>query len=134
MPEKSLITQQHVSSEMHERSKELRREMTPAESKLWQELRGGRMEGFHFRRQQIVGHYIVDFYCHRVALVVEVDGDVHFHQQGYDRQRDRDLEDLGLRVLHFWNSDVNENMEEVLEKILLACRPTPTPPPAPEWG
>ncbi len=59
---------------------------------------------------------------------------MHLGQEGYDRQRDRDLEDLGLKVLHFWNSDVNENMEEVLEKILLACRPTPTPPPAPEWG
>ncbi len=53
MPEKSLITQQRVSAEMLERSKELRREMTPAESKLWQELRGGRLEGLHFRRHTL---------------------------------------------------------------------------------
>ncbi len=56
--------------------------------------------------------------------MVEVDGDVHIGQAGYDRQRDQELEDLGLKVLHFWNDDVNQNLEAVLEKILRACKTT----------
>ncbi len=81
------------------------------------------MEGLHFRRQQIIDNDIVDFNCHQAALVIEVDGDVHFEQMDYDLKRDRHLQTRGLRVLHFWNSDVDEHLDEVLEKILLVCRP-----------
>ena len=118
----SLITGQNVSKTKRQRAKELRREMTPAEAKLWQRLRADRLGGFHFRRQQVIGPYIVDFYCHKTALVVEVDGDIHLRQVEYDQQRERDLQALGLRVIRFSNLDVLQNLETVLEEILRLCR------------
>jgi very-short-patch-repair endonuclease len=66
--------------------------------------------------------YIVDFYCHQAALVIEVDGSVHQEQQDYDHQRQRDLQSLGLHVIRFSNTDVNQNLEGVLEEILRSCR------------
>jgi very-short-patch-repair endonuclease len=122
MPNESIITRQTVSTQKNNLAHDLRREMTPAERKLWSRLRAGRLEGFHFRRQQIVEPYIVDFYCHQAALVVEVDGGVHLEQQEYDRQREQDLRDAGLRVIRFWNTDVNQNLDGVLEEILRACK------------
>jgi very-short-patch-repair endonuclease len=129
MHNKHLITQQPISPVKLGRAKKMRHEMTPAESKLWAQLRNNRLEGFHFRRQQIIGPYIVDFYCNPAALVIEVDGGVHLEQQEYDRVRDLDLQSIGLRVLHFWNSDVNENIDAVLDEILQACRDLPLTPP-----
>ncbi len=95
--------------------------MTPAEGKLWQYLRAGRLEGHHFRRQQVIGSYIVDFYCHQANLIVEVDGDVHLDQEEYDKERDHDLEIRGLRVIRFTNTQVNRELETVLAIILEAC-------------
>ena len=106
MPYKSLITQQKISPELKARAEEIRRQMTPAEQKLWQRLRANRLGGFHFRRQQIIAPYIVDFYCHAVGLVVEVDGGVHLEQEAYDRDRDENLKGLGLKVLRFSNREV----------------------------
>ena len=122
MSPKSLITQQTVTPAKLQRAKEMRREMTPSERKLWARLRAGRLEGYHFRRQQIIEPYIVDFYCHQAGLVIEVDGSIHQDQQEYDRQRDHDLQSLGLRMMRFSNTDVNHNLEIVLEEILLSCR------------
>jgi very-short-patch-repair endonuclease len=96
--------------------------MTPAERKLWARLRGNRLEGFHIRRQQIIEPYIVDFYCHQTALVIEVDGGIHQNQQDYDHQRDQYLQALGLHVVRFTNLDVMKNMDTVLEEILYLCR------------
>ncbi len=96
--------------------------MTSAECKLWARLRRSALEGFHFRRQQVIEPYIVDFYCHQAALVIEVDGSIHQDQQEYDHQRDLDLQLLGLRVIRFSNKDVNQNLEGVLEEILQSCR------------
>ena len=76
MPIKNIVTDQIVTKEKLECAKELRREMTPAEKLLWQEIRANKL-GVRFRRQQIIQGFIVDFYCHRAWLVVEVDGDVH---------------------------------------------------------
>jgi len=76
MPLKNIVTEQKVSKEKLQRAKELRREMTPAEKILWEELRANKL-GVHFRRQQVIAGFIVDFYCHRAGLVVEVDGDIH---------------------------------------------------------
>jgi len=80
MPVKNIIPGQRVTKEKLERAKELRRNMTPAEKLLWQEVRAKKL-GVRFRRQQIIAGFIVDFYCHRAALVVEVDGDIHDLQQ-----------------------------------------------------
>jgi len=122
MSNKNLVTGQHISPELKARAKTLRREMTPAECKLWHRLRANRLEGFHFRRQQIIDGYIVDFYCHAVSLVVEVDGSIHLEQEAYDQERDAHLRARGLTVLRFFNSDVEREMDTVLEVILQACQ------------
>ena len=124
MPAKSLITQQAVTPAKLQRAIEMHHEMTPFEGKLWTRLRAGRLEGIHFRLQQIIEPFIVDFYCHQAALVIEVDGSVHLDKEEYDRQRDYDLQMLGLRVMHFSNTDVDQNLEGVLEEILRSCRLT----------
>ena len=122
MPNKPIITGQRISPELIDRARQLRRTMTPAETKLWQALRANRLGGFHFRRQQIIGSYIVDFYCHATELVVEVDGEIHLAQQADDRHRDGFLQDLGLTVLRFTNREVEDQLDVVLGSILAACR------------
>jgi very-short-patch-repair endonuclease len=121
MSEKSIITGQHITSAKAQRARDLRREMTPAERLLWARLRANRLQGFHFRRQQIIEPYIVDFYCHQAGLIIEVDGDVHAGQQAYDRQREQQLQARGLRVLRFTNRQVVNQLDEVLHTILTAC-------------
>ncbi len=72
---------------MQQRARELRQELTPAEKKLWQRLRNGQLNGAHFRKQRAVGIYIVDFFCAKSKLVIEVDGDSHADQIEYDAER-----------------------------------------------
>ncbi|MHB8997676.1 MAG: endonuclease domain-containing protein [Armatimonadota bacterium] len=98
-------------------SKHLRRNQTPAEKTLWTGLRGNRLGGLHFRRQQIIDGYIADFYCHAAALVIEVDGDVHAYMQDEDTARQRVLERRGLQVLRVTNAEVARDPRAVLEYI-----------------
>src|SRR5215510_821567 len=112
MPVKNIIPGQRVTQEKLERAKELRREMTPAEKLLWQEVRAKKL-GIRFRRQQIIQGFIVDFYCHKAALVVEVDGDIHDLQQEEDARREKVLSELGLRVVRFGNDEVMRNVSVV---------------------
>ena len=118
MPIKNIILGQRVTKEKQQRAKELRRDMTPAEKILWQELRVNKL-GVHFRRQQVVQGFIVDFYCHKSALIVEVDGDIHDLQQEEDMRREKALHELGLRVVRFRNDNVMKDAEQsaVVEKI-----------------
>ena len=95
--------------------------MTPAEVILWRELRGRRFAKYKFRRQRPIGPYIADFYCHDAKLVVEVDGETHIGREGYDESRQRDLEGWGSRVLRFWNNQVYDQVECVLEGIFDEC-------------
>lgn len=111
-----IIPGQRVTKEKLERARELRRDMTPAEKILWQELRADKL-GAHFRRQQIIAGFIVDFYCHRAALVVEVDGDVHDLQQEDDARREKALSELGLRTIRFRNDEVVRKLSAVVGKI-----------------
>jgi very-short-patch-repair endonuclease len=122
MPKRGIVTGQRISPELYARTKELRQKMTPAEMLLWQGLRAGRLQGFHFRRQQVIGRFIVDFYCHKADLVVEVDGGVHKDQQAYDREHEFFLQDIGLKVLRFANTEVEHNLEAVLDVILVTCQ------------
>ena len=122
MPVKQIVIGQKITAAKAARAREMRREMTPAEAKLWARLRTNRLEGFHFRRQQVIEPYIVDFYCHQAALVVEVDGGAHLDQQEYDQLRESQLNARGLQVLRFSNRDVMKNMDAVLVEILRACR------------
>jgi very-short-patch-repair endonuclease len=116
MPAKNIIPGQKVSKEKLQRSHELRRDMTPAENILWHELRANKL-GVHFRRQQDIAGFIVDFYCHKADLVIEVDGDIHDLQPEEDARRDKVLDELGLRIVRFRNDDVLKNLSTVLEKI-----------------
>ena len=116
MPAKNIITNQPVTKAKLERAKELRREMTPAEKLLWQEVRANKL-GVRFRRQQVIQGFIVDFYCHKSALVVEVDGDVHDLQKEEDERREKVLSALGLRIVRFGNDEVVRNLSVVMGKI-----------------
>ena len=116
MPVKNNVTNQKVTKEKLQRAKELRREMTPAEKILWEELRANKL-GVHFRRQQVIQGFIVDFYCHKAGLVIEVDGDVHDLQKEEDERREKVLNELGLRVVRFRNDEVARNLSAVVGRI-----------------
>ncbi len=118
---RNIVVGQTVAPAQVARAKELRRTMTDAERLLWQHLRGNALNGLHFRRQQVIDGFIVDFYCHSKGVVVEVDGGLHQQQPGYDAQRDRLLSRRGLRVLRFTNAAVSADVQSVLERIAAAC-------------
>jgi len=84
-------------------AKQFRREATVAERTLWNALRRNQLNGLHFRRQQVMAGFIVDFYCHSVRLVIEVDGEAHASRTAADRARDRVLRCHGLRILRVKN-------------------------------
>ncbi|MFC3862077.1 endonuclease domain-containing protein [Deinococcus antarcticus] len=96
-------------------ARKLRREMTPEEVMLWQNLRGKRM-GVSFRRQEPMGRYVADFVCYERKLVIELDGSQHLHR-AEDRERDADMLEHGFLTLRFWNNDVRTNLSGVLERI-----------------
>ena len=116
MPVKNIIPGQRVTEEKLERAKELRREMTPAEKLLWQQVRARKL-GVRFRRQQVIAGFIVDFYCHKASLVVEVDGDIHDLQQDEDARRENVLREMGLKVVRFRNHDILKKLSMVVKKI-----------------
>lgn len=99
------------------RAKELHRNMSPAEAKLWSHLRAHRMGDVHFRNQHAIGNYTVDFCALRKKMIIELDGSQHLEQQEYDAARTKYLEKHGYRVLRFWNTDVMNNIETVLQAI-----------------
>jgi very-short-patch-repair endonuclease len=92
--------------------------MTPEEESLWAHLRGNKLGRLHFRRQQIVAGFIVDFYCHSAAMVIEVDGTIHEQQIDQDEARDGILENHGLRVFRFTNDEIRNDVSRVLRQIL----------------
>jgi very-short-patch-repair endonuclease len=122
MPVKNIVRGQKVSAKEIENAKALRREMTPAEKILWRRLKGNKLNGLHFRRQQIVRGYFADFYCHQQELVVEADGGIHESQQEYDAERADYLIGLGFRIIRFSNEEITKNLKGVLEKILDNCK------------
>ncbi len=101
-------------------AKTLRREMTDAEQALWFRMRGGRLDGWKFRRQHPIPPYIVDFCCMEAKLVVELDGSQH--DADVDAARTAALERQGLQVLRFWDNQVLADIDEVLGEILLTLR------------
>ncbi len=116
-----------------ERQRQLRREPTEPEKRLWRYLRGRQVAGLKFRRQVWLGPFIVDFFCAEARLIVEVDGETHIDPdaQAYDARRTALIEAEGYRVRRFWNNDVMQNIEGVLATIEEAARaPAPHPPTA----
>jgi very-short-patch-repair endonuclease len=100
-------------------SRLLRKRQTPWEIKLWKFLRAGRFNDIKFKRQYKIGNYIVDFYCGTRKLVIELDGGQHNDKQKQiqDHIRQNFLESQGFKVLRFWNSEIDNNIEGVLETI-----------------
>ncbi|PTS80608.1 hypothetical protein DBR17_10630 [Sphingomonas sp. HMWF008] len=109
-----------------DRARDLRRNSTPAESKLWSVLRGSALDGHKFRRQQRLGPFFADFVCQAARLVVEIDGETHVGNEERDARRTAFLEREGYRVLRFSNADVMGNLEGVAEVILSAFGPSPS--------
>jgi very-short-patch-repair endonuclease len=100
-------------------ARNLRQSQTDAEQLLWRLLRGRRFGGNKFRRQYPVDCYIIDFYCHERLLAIELDGGGHGEtgQISYDEKRDKYLNHKNIKVLRFWNHDVLQNTDSVLEVI-----------------
>ncbi|WP_395018283.1 endonuclease domain-containing protein [Dongia sp.] len=101
-------------------ARRLRSEMTDAERRLWSRLRRRQIEGLHFRKQVPIGNYIVDFCCLKRRLIVEVDGSQHAEREEQDAERTAWLSQQGYRVLRFWNNEVLQNTDGVMERILRA--------------
>jgi len=106
---------------LYSRAKLLRENMTEAECCLWDFLRNRRLARLKFRRQVVVGNYIVDFLCREKQLVIELDGGLHIKRQKKDAKRTRFLNSQGFTVIRFWNSDVLLHTEAVLEHIRRMC-------------
>ena len=106
-----------MNKQLRERSRDLRKNLTDAEQKLWQKLRKKQIHGNKFRRQFVLGNYIVDFICLDKRLIIEVDGGQHMDNAGYDSQRDEWLNKQNFKVLRFWNNQVLYEMDSVLEVI-----------------
>jgi very-short-patch-repair endonuclease len=111
------------------RSRKLRSSATDAERRLWYRIRRRQLGGFRFRRQHPIGNYIVDFVCPDRRLIVEIDGGQHAEQCNYDEKRSRYLSASGFRVLRFWNNELMNDLESVLELIWKELHRPSEPPP-----
>ena len=105
-------------------AKQLHRNLTPAEVRLWTRLRAHRVEGIDFRNQHAIGNYVVDFCAPSKKLIIEVDGSQHLEQVQYDEERTKYLESRGYPVIRFWNQDVMKDIEfpYLLSNILFSER------------
>src|SRR5262249_5083467 len=111
------------TQEKRHTARRLRRDATVVERRLWYRLRQGQIDGHQFRRQHPAGPYVLDFYCPKLHLAIELDGGQHNFatEIARDQRREAWLAARGVVVLRFWNSDVIENMTGVLEKIAIAA-------------
>ncbi len=107
--------------ELKSRRKYLRNNMTPAETILWSRLKNRQLGGLKFRRQESIKTYIVDFYCPMKKLAIELDGDVHGYKDriNSDLKRQKEIEELGIKIIRFTNNDVKDNLYGVLQEILI---------------
>jgi very-short-patch-repair endonuclease len=121
-------------------AKTLRRNLTDAEQRLWYHLRAHRFMGRKFKRQKPIGHYVVDFVCLEEKLIIELDGGQHAENHEYDQERDSWLRSQGYTVLRFWNNELMNETESVMERIWLAfsnevgSSETLSPGPSPTSG
>jgi very-short-patch-repair endonuclease len=121
-------------------AKTLRRNLTDAEQKLWYHLRAHRFMGRKFKRQKPMGRYVVDFVCLEEKLIIELDGGQHAENIEYDQERDSWLRNQGYMVLRFWNNELMNETESVLEQIRIVLdheaisSETLSPSPSPTSG
>jgi very-short-patch-repair endonuclease len=111
-------------------ARDLRQHMTDAEQLLWQCLRGNQLDGFRFRKQHPIERFVLDFYCPSVRGAIAIDGAQHTTSPGRanDEERTRGLNALGIRVLRFWNHEVLQDPQGVLQRVWEAVH-LPFPPP-----
>ena len=123
-------------TELQNRARQMRNNPTEPEKRLWWKLSKAQLNGYKFRRQQVIGYYITDFVCPSAKLVIEVDG--HTHEPDYDARRDAVLAVQGYRVMRFHNDEVMRNLDGIVLTIAaalenadvgLAARPHPNPSP-----
>jgi len=117
-----------VTREKLELARDLRRRMTPQEKILWHALRNDALGALHFRRQQVVAGYIVDFYCASAKLAIEIDGGSHLDRTEHDALRDRALSEIGIRTLRVSNSEVDRDLDGVLRRIVERTSPLAATP------
>ena len=109
----------HNRKYLEERRKKLRKNLTSAEATLWKQLQKSQLKGRKFRRQHSIENFIVDFYCPKEKLIIELDGAYHldFAQQQYDLERTKQIESLGFKLLRIENKLIFENLSFVLDEI-----------------
>ena len=112
-----------IDPQLLEFAKSMRHNSTDAEHLMWQLLRAKRFMNLKFRRQHVIKPYIVDFYCHELGLVIELDGSQHGRDDviEYDAERTKFLEALDLKVVRYWNNDLMQNTETVLGNLWNIC-------------
>lgn len=106
---------------IRKRAKELRQVQTEAEKVLWDKLRRKQLGGFKFRRQHPIDQYILDFFCPKAMLGIELDGGIHKKQKGQDKVRTRWLNEFNIEVIRFGNQEIFNDLDKVLENILDKC-------------
>ena len=108
-----------ATPEIFDRARKLRTRMTRAEKLLWEELKGNKLDGFRFKPQHPIHRFIADFYCHKLKLVIEVDGKIHesIEQAELDEGRTYELEQFGLTVIRVSNEDVFYRRDKVLDAL-----------------
>jgi very-short-patch-repair endonuclease len=110
-----------MTSRLTKLAKTLRKNATHVEALLWKKLKARQFEGIKFRRQQPIEDFIVDFVSFEKRIIIELDGGQHAEDRQRDRERDRLLTEAGFKVLRFWNNEVQENLDGVLERIRENC-------------
>ena len=103
--------------ELKQRARDLRKQGVLSEVLLWNQLKGRKLRGYQFMRQKPIGAYIVDFYCSKLRLVIEIDGESHSDKFDYDMRRQQFLESMGLTVLRFNDTEVKKDMDNVMRAI-----------------
>ena len=111
------MKQHRIKAGTPRKARILRNNATHCEELLWQRLRRKQIRGYLFTRQKPIGPYIVDFYCHRLELAIEVDGGSHIGNEVKDELRQKFIEKFGIRFLRFPNAEVKYNMEKVISAI-----------------
>ncbi|MDW2995187.1 MAG: endonuclease domain-containing protein [Alphaproteobacteria bacterium] len=125
------------NKDLRKNARELRKKSTLSEVLLWNLLKNKRTNGLDFDRQRIIGNYIVDFYCPKLKLVIEIDGCSHDNKYTYDKKRDEYLKSLGLSVIHFDDHDVKFQIDKVISSIEETTKnhyPALTGTPSPDEG
>lgn len=112
-----IVSGQMVDRIHLQQAKELRREPTHEEELVWEQVRRNGLSHRHYRRQQLIDGFIVDYYCHSARLIVEIDGGIHEHEREYDAAREAVLTARGLRVIRFRNAEVREDLDAVVDRI-----------------